>query len=93
MAKNDSSSKKAAPEPAKTTPGRTAPAAPDATKANRTQVDSLMNDGGKVDPREAIRERLKLHPLAMTQEIVAMLEFEGMQVTPDQVEALRGQAE
>lgn len=53
------------------------------------QIDSLTHCRDKVDPAEAIRERLQLHPRAMTHEIVAMLEMEGVHVTADEVERLR----
>ncbi len=53
------------------------------------QIDSLTHCADKVDSCEAIRERIQLHPKALTHEIVAMLEMEGVHVTAEEVERMR----
>lgn len=68
---------------------RVKPPAPDHDLEHGQQIDSLTHCHDKVDPSEAIRERLQLHPRAMTHEIVAMLEMEGVHVTAEEVERLR----
>lgn len=53
------------------------------------RYDSLTDGSHKVDAVEAIRERLQLYPKAMTYEIVAMLELDGIHVTPEEVEQVK----
>jgi GGDEF domain-containing protein len=57
------------------------------------EVDSLTDSPKKVDLEEAIRERWKLHPLAKLQEIVAMLELDGILVPTELIEQLRQEQE
>lgn len=73
-----------ASKPAKSTKSA-APAAPSGKK----QIRSLTKGATKVGPDEAIRERLRLYPKAMTNEIVSMLGFDGIKVTAAQVERAR----
>ena len=56
------------------------------------RIRSITNAPQKVNKQEAIRERLRLHPLAMPNEIAAMLEFDGLQVTAREVEQIRGES-
>jgi hypothetical protein len=57
--------------------------------ADVPQIPSLTHGKSKVDVTEAIRERLQLYPKAMTHEIVAMLELDGLHVSPEEVEHAR----
>jgi len=61
---------------------KTAPAAP-------KKIKSLVNAPSKVGADEAIRERIRLYPKAMTSEIVQMMELDGLHVTARQVEQAR----
>jgi hypothetical protein len=55
----------------------TAHTAIDETTVQR--FDSLMDPPRRVALREAVRQRIALHPQARTHDVVAMLEFAGIQ--------------
>ena len=69
---------------------KTSKASTPAKSAKR--IRSITNAPQKVDKQEAIRERLRLHPLAMPNEITAMLEFDGLKVTAQEVEQIRSES-
>jgi hypothetical protein len=45
--------------------------------------------GERVTTAEAIRERVRLHPYARTNEILAMFELDGNRVSPDLVRRIK----
>lgn len=57
------------------------------------RIKSITNAPNTVDKTEAIRERLRLYPLAMPNEIAAMLEFDGLKVSAAEVEQVRGSSQ
>jgi hypothetical protein len=64
-----------------------------------TPTEAVKKDSGdqvnspelsaKVPTAEAIREKIRLYPKALTQEIVAMFELEGVQVSSDLVQQIK----
>ena len=56
------------------------------------RIRSITSAPGKVDKQGAIRERLRLHPLAMANEIVAMLAFDGLKVSAKEVDQVRSES-
>ena len=58
----------------------------------RSKMESLTDSPHHVTVEQAIRERIRLHPQARAQEIVAMMEMEGVQVAGELVERLKREA-
>ena len=53
------------------------------------KLDSLVDyEGEKVGPEQAIRERIHLHPNALVNEIVGMMELDGVRVSADLVQRI-----
>ena len=56
------------------------------------RVPSITRGTQKVDVAEAVRERLRLYPLAMDNEIAAMLELDGFAISSEKVARIRAEA-
>jgi hypothetical protein len=62
-----------------------------AVKKPALRFDSIMDPPRQVALREAVRQRIDLHPQAGVQEIAAMLEYDGVRVPASLVQEILNQ--